>query len=752
MAKKSNKSVAKPQDSVTDELHDQLVTWVNEFDNITEESRTIAEKARDYYDSKQLTDAEVKDLKKRGQPIVVINRIKPKMDGLMGMEKSNKTTVKCFARTPKHQQGAQAATEAIKYVLQDNFYDQIRSQCWNDLLMEGTSGTEIIIKNVKGEKKITQSRIHWDRLIFDPHRRQRDYSDAKFLGQFIWMDYSDAVSMFPDAKDILDNTISSSNTFQDKPSWVDSTRKRVRVIELYWKDKGEVYYSCFTRGGYCTQPKISIYKNEEGETVWPYEFSSMFIDREGQAYGACKQLLDVQDEINKRRSKALHLMSVRQTFGTAGAVADVNKARQELAKPDGHVEFAFGEMGKDFGILPTGDMVAAQFNLLTESKNEIDAVSYNAAASGKETRQMSGVALRSREAASQTELAPMFDVLRNHDLRVYRKTWNTIKQFWKEEKWIRVTDDENNLKWVGLNKPLTKGEAMLKQAQEQGMPPEQLQQMQAQIQSDPMMQEVISTENDIVGLDVDIIIEDAPDSVTTQIEDFQVIGEMVKSGFQMPPLAVIEASPLSNKDKIIKMMKEQAPMSPEHQKQMEEMQEQTKKLAQENQKLKMGQEETQAKLQAAAEEARMSLAVQKEKQDAEIKLAREKAAADIELKRKIAEADYQIEERKLSLQNEYKMKEMNFKEECRMKDEQGQEAMTVLPQMTEALQTLVGLNQVFANIEAALIRSNEIQQATLEGQAKVLEAIERPKNVSISGIKRDSTGKAIGATVNTTIQ
>ena len=88
------------------------------------------------------------------------------------------------------------------------------------------------------------------------------------------------------------------------------------------------------------------------------------------------------------------------------------------------------------------------------------------------------------------------------------------------------------------------------------IPPEQLQQLQMQISQDPMMQEVVNTENDIATLDVDIIIDEVPDTITTQIEDFQVLGEMVKSGFQMPPEAVILASPLSNKEKILKMMKE----------------------------------------------------------------------------------------------------------------------------------------------------------------------------------------------------
>src|SRR3990167_9446793 len=111
------------------------------------------------------------------------------------------------------------------------------------------------------------------------------------------------------------------------------------------------------------------------------------------------------------------------------------------------------------------------------------------------------------------------------------------------------------------------------------------------------MQVVVDTANDVAQLDVDIIIADAPDTVSQQVEDFQTLGEMVKSGFQMPPLAVIEASPLSNKDKIIKMMKESPQMSPEHQKQMEGMQKQmqdiqkqAQQLAEENQALKQDQQ------------------------------------------------------------------------------------------------------------------------------------------------------------------
>ena len=623
----------------------KLIRWVNEADDATQTSRTLSEKARDYYDSKQWTDDEIRKLKRQKQAATVINRIKPKMDALMGMEKSAKTTAKAYPRTPKHEAAAEAGTEAIRFVLQDNAFDQTRSAAWENILIEGTCGCDVIVEPEKnGDYKITINHLFWDRLIYDPHSRRKDFADARFLGQVVWMDYDEAAAKYPDAKDVLDTMQAGSSTYEDKPRWMDNTRRRVKIVELYYlKADGEMWYACFTRGGYCEDPKKSPYINEEGETEWPYEFASPFVDREGGRYGAVMQLMDVQDEINKRRSKALHLMSVRQVRWERGAVDDINKARQELSKPDGVIETT---PGMEFEVLKTGDMAAAQFNLLTEAKQEIDAVGANAAVMGKDKSVQSGVALRTREAAGRTEIGPLFDTLRYWQYRVFRKVWNRVRQYWKAEKWIRVTDDEQNLRWIGLNKPITKGAQMMQQMQEQGAPPEVMQQMQQRMASDPMMQEVVSTENDIANLDVDIIVDEVPDVLTSQIEDFQVLGEMVKSGFQMPPLAVIEASPLSNKAKIIKMMKEQPQMSPEHQKQMQQMQEQgqkqqeeLQKLAQENQSLKMGQQEAAAKIAARAQEAQDELQLKQQVQAAELAMQRESEMAKRELAREIAAAD-----------------------------------------------------------------------------------------------------------------
>jgi hypothetical protein len=616
--------------------HGVLVKWVNEAEDATIDARENAEKCRDYYDSRQLSSAELNALKKRKQAPVVINRIKPKIDGLAGMERQNRTTARAYPRTPKHDKDATGATEAIRFVLQDNFYNQLRSAAWDNLTVEGTGGLEVIVKPKGKDFRIVLNHIPWDRIIYDPFSRKKDFSDARFRGQVIWLDYDEAVDRFPEGKDVLETMQQGSSTYDDKPRWVDTIRKRVKIVEMYYLQDGDWHYTCFTLGGYLKKPKVSPYKNEDGETEDPYEFASLFVDREGNRYGACLQYLDVQDEINKRRSKALHLMSVRQVMLERGAVEDVNKTRQELARPDGVVEVTPGMV---FEVLKTGDMAAAQFNLLQEAKNEIDAVGYNAANSGKEQKSMSGVALENRRLAGQTEIAPMFDVLRHLDVRVYRKIWNRVRQYWKAEKWIRVTDDQYNLKWVGLNRPTTKGQLMLEEAQTKGVPPEQMQQMMAQMQSDPSMQEQV-TQNDIADLDVDIVLDDAPDSVTMQEEEFVALSEMVKSGIPIPPTAIIEASNLKNKTKILQEMQQGMQVPPE-------VKEQMQKLQQENIQLKAGAQVEQMKLQAEVQADQAKLAMDREKMQAEIQLEREKAANEIQLEREKARNEIMLEREKL---------------------------------------------------------------------------------------------------------
>jgi hypothetical protein len=545
----------------------ELTTLVYQFEQAEEASqdaREDAEKSRDYYDGYQWTDEEIAALNKRKQPVITVNRIRPKVQFLLGFERQNRKQPKAWPRTPAHEQDAEAATDSIRYVLDANDFDCIRSDAFENLIVDGICGVDIGVVPKDGEWCIELRPIAWDRLFYDPYSRKKDFSDATYLGGITWMDESQVLERWPDAKEIFDATIGSesktglSDTYEDKPvRWSDPKRKRVRVVDMWRRERGTVWHYIFTRAG-ILESKESPYENEYGEKEWGLELQSCFVDRDGNRYGIVKDWRPIQEEINKRRSKALHLLSVRQVKGEKGAVEDVNKARAELARPDGYIEVT---PGMAFDVLPTGDMAEAQFSLLQEAKNEIDAVGVNAALSGKDGRDMSGRALLARQESGLAELGPEFDKLRQWELRVYRKIWNRIRQYWTGEKWIRVTDDERNLKWVGLNQPITRLEQLVREAEQNGqpIPPEQLQMMR----QDPAMQEIVGTAAEVARLDVDITIDQVPDTAAAQQEQFLQLAEMAKSGVPIPPDALIEASSLRDKDKILEKMQGGGEKNPE---------------------------------------------------------------------------------------------------------------------------------------------------------------------------------------------
>lgn len=305
---------------------------------------------------------------------------------------------------------------------------------------------------------------------------------------------------------------------------------------------------------------------------------SMYVDADNNRYGDIRSSISLQDEINMRRSKSLHLLSVRQTYGNQTALKDTAKAKAEMAKPDGHVELNAGATyGQDFGTIPTIDMAQGQMQLLQQALAEMQASGPNNALAGKNTEQQSGRAIQAQQQGGAVEIEPGLDGLKQFSRDVYEATWMRIKQFWTGQKWVRVTDDERNLKWVGLNRPVTLADKLKE------LSPQEQQDMVQQLQlqpNDPRLQEVIEVENDVSGLDIDIVIEEGPDISTLQSEQFEQLAGLAKSGIAIPPKAIIQASSIRNKDAILDEMEKGQQLPPQVQQQMQEMQQQLQQAQQ----------------------------------------------------------------------------------------------------------------------------------------------------------------------------
>jgi len=556
--------------------HSTLVQWFEDSEEATIDSRSLSERDRDYVDNKQFTAAELKALEKRGQPAIIINRIKSKHQYLMGYEATQRTQPRGFPRTPNDEAAADACSDALRFVGDKADITQRFSQVWDNMLVEGYGGVEPKVeRNSKDPNKwdISVGQAHWDRTFYDPHSREHDFEDARYKGLVVWMDEDEALAMYPDAQEIIAHTISEDayKTYSDRPAWKawasGGKRKRVRIVQMYYSfgAQKDWHWSIFTKGGVIQEGAVP-YRDDDGVSLCPLILQSGFVDRENNRYGFVRQLIGPQDEINKRRSKALHLLMNRQTRSVKGAIDDVDHMKAELSKADGHVEINnLGNVPDAFGVIDTTAQLAGNVELANEAKSEIDLMGPNAALAGKQDQSASGRAVLASQQGGQIELAILMDRQRHFKHRVYKLIWAMIRQYWTAETWIRVTDDENNLRFVGLNRPVTLAEDLLSQATDKGIDPEQAQQqMRLRAQQDPMfaqqLGQPVRTEHVPADMSMDIILDDVPDTANIQQEQFSMMVDLAKTGaVQFTPEQWIEMSGLHNKAGILKKMGDQKP-------------------------------------------------------------------------------------------------------------------------------------------------------------------------------------------------
>jgi hypothetical protein len=554
-----------------DAMHGTLVRYFEESEDQSYDARQLSEKCRDYYDGRQYTSDEIALLRRRRQAPVINNYVKRKVELLRGLERRGRSDPKAFPRTPDEDNRADAATQALRYVADDQRYDVVRSSVFDNILIEGVGGCEVIVEpdRLNGGYNIVINHIPWDRLFWDPHSRHPGFTDARYLGCVIWADREDLLDDYPGCDDVLDAAFENGGrdeTYQDRPTrmWTDSRRRRLRVVQIWWTRRREWWSATFTKGGFLEPPARSPYLDRHGLGACPLILRSAYCDRDLNRYGVVRDLISQQDSINKRETKLAHSLAVNRIVAEAGAVDNEDKARNEAAKPDG---FVLVNPGKELRIEKDSAEIAGQFQLLQYAVAQMNVSGPNAAMAGKDPRTQSGRAILAQQAGGQVEHEPIADALRQHTHKVFEATWMRIKQFKTAEWWVRVTDNDKNVSFVGMNHPITLMDLVRKvdptvpiETQLRGLPDLDARATMLGLQlrpGDPRLAMVVRIENEVSDIDVDIDIEEGPDSPTLQDEQFSAIMQLPPQILmQFPPEFIIQASSLRNKDQLVKMIED----------------------------------------------------------------------------------------------------------------------------------------------------------------------------------------------------
>jgi len=172
---------------------------ISHFLDTTLDARLLSQKCRDYHDGKQWTETEAAILAKRKQAAIVVNRVRPKVKGLVGLYEIRKSDPKAFPRTPKHEEAAHVMTDGLRYVADNTKFDRKRLKVAKDYFIEGYGGViidkrERRMKDGSQETEIVINTIPWDRIYFDPHSRQDDFKDASVYSAVRQLSFKDFVT------------------------------------------------------------------------------------------------------------------------------------------------------------------------------------------------------------------------------------------------------------------------------------------------------------------------------------------------------------------------------------------------------------------------------------------------------------------------------------------------------------------------------------------------------------------------------
>ena len=702
--------------------------------------------ARRYRHGAQWTSDQIKTLNDRRQPVVTYNKIGRKIDGIVGLVERLKQDPKAYPRTPQHQQGADLATAVLRYVMDRNKWNEVGPIVAEAAAVDGLAGIELDLQAVPPTAQTQQQGqpppqqpdydvmfrpVDNDGFFYDPRSFKHDFGDARYLGIGKYVDEEQLIELLPGMEDDIQAACDSSGELTSNSDrdtkWFQAAGdfKQVRLVDIWYKSRGGWRWALFTASKILMQGQ-SPFVDEFDKSFCKYLMFSAQVDHEGDRYGFPRNLQSAQDEVNQRRSKGLHELSNRRIMATKAAVHDSNveAIRREAARADGIVlvntslqDIQFDDQAKQAAIM-------GQLEFMRDAVQEIEGFGPNPALAGGDggaglSSGSSGRAIALMQQAGIAELGPYMLNMRAWKMRVYRSLFNAVQKYWTNERWIRVTDAEGQPQFVKINEV---------------------------VQIDPVTG-MPMLRNAVGELDVDIILDEGPDSVTLMQDTYDAISQALPA--VAPMLSPAKASA------VMDVLIETSPLPADIKKKFRdagqnEAQQPDPKQQEAMAKLALEQQQAQARMALEREKATADLVQKQQVANLDQQTEREKAALEMQIEREKAQNQMQIEQFKATTQAQ--LAQTKAAQDVQMQAAQQQMQLPLdQPQDEVDMRTLHFRNGLVLERDAAKQQqARKLDDALAQlvntiGQSHqgLLQAVSRPRKAVI---QRDpKTGKVIGA-------
>ena len=491
----------------TEERLKKANSWVYEAQFAAREARAEMWRDQEMYDGGPAawTQDAWNNAVSAGITPLTINRTFPTTNSMIGSQIVNRFETIAKGRTKEDSETGKTMTEAIKFVHDQYGGEFLISQAFGDAVIPGLGCLAPSFNPDPREEKLCLRYWPWTETWCDPFgpiwwHPQR----SRYVFRQRWMDIEDLQALFDNKKKEIENAYldlsgewrnsSYSPLITDEAQmieekirtlagtdWVDTQRKRVRPVEMWYPVNEMAMFALFPDGR-CfeikdsTDPRTayqmivssqqvlkSVVKKmrvmtflgdklmlQDEPTPYAHDMFPVvpfvgYVDRYGFPYGIPRQIRGQAEEINYSRSMALAMLQKRRVIAEKGVVKDGDKDSLdnlyvEANKIDGFMVIEKGQMNA-FKIEEMAQWSQYQNVRMQQSELEVREISgFNAANLGYEQPQQSGVAKTLDIQRSNVTTAKLLDNLRRSLQLVSEQTTSNIQSNWTQEKILRVTD------------------------------------------------------------------------------------------------------------------------------------------------------------------------------------------------------------------------------------------------------------------------------------------------------------------------
>lgn len=436
----------------------KLQQYINESTTILDSFKTEAWTDCEFVDGEQWDAESWQKFEDKGIYALTLNRVFPITNRIIGHYAKNQPDTLVKGRTLKDTDLADLMSEGIKYVKDKNKLAKLELKAVSDMLKTGIGVLKV--RAIKDE--ITYSYTPWLNFGWDPHGSpdlELLTTRYAYISQFV--DKDDLSVMFPGKTEELeemhyslqpDSFVETLVELHNNNDAALQASTRIKVYEIWYRqlqeDQSYSMRVATIAGNILLQDIPSPYDHSE----FPFVVYHGYLDRFNKPYGVPRQLREQNIEVNKRRSVALALLSNRRVYAEEGAVENVNRLYAEANRLDGLIVTKPNKIDR-VRVEEMSNLSQGQIAMQQQSEQEIQEISgVNDESLGKRSLSRTGAALQMQVEQSATNLAELFENIKQASLRLGQLTASMIQQYWTDEKVLRVTDKRSGVeKFVEMN-------------------------------------------------------------------------------------------------------------------------------------------------------------------------------------------------------------------------------------------------------------------------------------------------------------